>query len=80
MTSNKLYQDQLLNITINYYFFQLMLFDLTEREFDIWEADGTIPIAGVMIMIAVGKVKDRRQKRQHLSEQTFSIPIGILAD
>ena len=31
----------------------MLLFDMEQRPFDLWESAGTVPIAGVMIMLLV---------------------------
>jgi hypothetical protein len=36
-----------------------MLFDIEERDLDIWESDGTISIAGILIMMSVGRYLSR---------------------
>ncbi len=35
--------------------FQLMYFDLEAKEMDLWDPAGTVSVAGVMIMLAVGE-------------------------
>jgi hypothetical protein len=35
--------------------FQLMLFDLSGNEFQMWDDLGTVPIGGILIMLSIGK-------------------------
>ena len=38
-----------------------MYFDIEDKEIDLWESAGTVPIAGVMILMVVGKCRNSEQ-------------------